>query len=119
MCGLANSPFSSHRLESTWGFDSWPRYGRWRIDGSRIASPLGGRLVEERCAFLVCGRDAPPSGVSAGGARGSNGDGQHEEDSHDDEGEDPLECNDLALELGDTNCGGQDAESEAHGVVLD
>lgn len=79
---------------------------------------LGGRLVEERCTFLVCRGDAPPSGVSAGCARGGNGDGQHEENRHDDKGEDPLECNDLSLELGDTNCGGQDAESKAHGVVL-
>lgn len=92
---------------------------QWRDGLCFLVPPLGGRLVEERCTFLVCRSDAPPSGVSAGGARGSNGDGQHEEDSHDDKGKDPLECNDLALELSDSNCGGQDAESEAHGVVLD
>lgn len=80
---------------------------------------LGGSLVEERRAFLVCGRSSPPSEVSARHGWNRNGDCHDEQESHDDEGEDPLESNDLALELGDTNCRGEDAESEANGVVLD
>lgn len=84
-----------------------------------LFSPLGGRLVEQRRAFLVSARGSPPSDVSARHGWNSNGDRRDEENSHDDEGKDPLEGNDLALELGDTNCRREDAESKAHGVVLD
>jgi len=44
--------------------------------------------------------------------------GGEEEDSHDNEGKDPLECNDLGEELANADRGGQDAQCEAHGVVL-
>lgn len=80
---------------------------------------LGGSFVEEWRALLVRGCDAPPSGISAGHAWGSDGDCHDEEKSHDDEGEDPLECNDLSLELSDAKCRGEDTQREAHGVVLD
>jgi hypothetical protein len=41
-----------------------------------------------------------------------------EQDSHDDESEDPLEGDGLRQELADAERSSQDAEFEAHGVIL-
>jgi len=45
--------------------------------------------------------------------------GSDEEDAHDDECEDPLECNGSSEELTDSKSCGKDAEWKAHGVVLE
>lgn len=42
-----------------------------------------------------------------------------EQDSHDGEGEDPLERDGLGEELADTERGAEDGEGESHRVVLD
>lgn len=47
-----------------------------------------------------------------------NAKGCKEEDAHDDESEDPLECNCLVEELAHAEGGCQDAQGETHGVVL-
>jgi len=54
----------------------------------------------------------------ASGCGHSNYHGGDKESSHDGERKDPLEGDDLAEELGNTNGSRQDAEIEAHGVVL-
>lgn len=62
---------------------------------------------KERSTLLV-GRLAAPDewNIPAHHGRNSNDDRQHEEDSHDGEGEDPLERDDLAVELCDSEGGG-------------
>jgi len=44
--------------------------------------------------------------------------GGDEEDTHDDEGKDPLESNGVGEELTNTNRGCQDAQCKAHGIIL-
>jgi hypothetical protein len=44
--------------------------------------------------------------------------GGEEENTHDDEGKDPLECDDLCEELANSDGGCQDAQREAYGIVL-
>lgn len=41
-------------------------------------------------------------GVLANEAREADQDGEDEQDAHDDEGKNPLECDDVSEELGDT-----------------
>jgi len=48
-----------------------------------------------------------------------NNDGGNEEDGHDGEGKDPLEGDDLAEELTNTEGGAENAEGEAHSVILE
>jgi len=44
---------------------------------------------------------------------------REEENTHNDEREDPLECNDLDEELADSDGGCQDAQSKAHSIILE
>lgn len=74
---------------------------------------------EERGTLLVGrGRALRPAVLLASPSRDGNCDGGHEQDGHDGEGEDPLECDKLVEELCDANGGSENAEGEAHGVVL-
>lgn len=83
-------------------------------DGEEQSSVVG-----EQGGTLRVGRlAASERDVSAQRSRDGDDQRQHEEDGHDGEGEDPLEGDDLAVELRHAEGGGQDAQVEAHGVIL-
>lgn len=70
-------------------------------------------------ALLVGGgRTAGPGVLLARPGRVSDDERRDEQDGHDGEGEDPLECDNLALKLRDTESGGEHTERETHSVVL-
>lgn len=75
-------------------------------------------VVEQRSALGVGLLGAPPLDLLAGPGGDGNAKGREEEQGHDDKGEDPLQSNNLAGELSDTNGSSESAEPEAHGVVL-
>lgn len=88
--------------------------------GTRGVTGFGGlRLVEEWRALGVRVTPALPLELLAGPGGHGHGDRCDEEHSHDDECEDPLQGNHLAEELRNANRRGEDAEVEAHGIVLD
>jgi len=79
----------------------------------------GSSVIGEKRSALRVGRlPATEWNVPAQHSRDGDDDCQHEEDGHDGEGEDPLEGDYLTVELRDAEGGGQDAQAEAHGVVL-
>lgn len=76
-------------------------------------------VVQERRSLLVLGNDSLASAEAAAEDLGEgNGKGSDEEGGHDGKGKYPLEGDDLSEELADTEGGAEDAEGEAHGVVL-
>jgi len=74
--------------------------------------------MEQWRAFRVAGRSSPPSEFPATPGGHGNGKCHDEEDSHDDKGKDPLQSNNLALELSDTNCCRKNGKGETHGVII-
>jgi hypothetical protein len=84
------------------------------VNGPIVTSrPLS--IVEKRSPLLVSSRGSlePP-----GPRRNGDSDCRDEEEGHDDKGEDPLERDDLAQELGDSDRGSKNTEGESHRVVL-
>jgi hypothetical protein len=81
------------------------------MDGSILV------VGQERSALLV-GRGSASSRLASAKSGNGDHDSRDEQDGHDGKGEDPLEGNDLAEELRDTDGGGEDAEREPDGVVL-
>lgn len=91
------------------------------VDGARPGTESCLVISEKRSSLPVSWRRRgllSPAVVSASGGRDRDDNGGHEQDSHDGEGEDPLERDNLSEELGDTNGGCQNAQVEAHGIVL-
>lgn len=84
--------------------------------GVAVLGELG--LVEKGRTLGVTVGGALPLELLAGPGGYGHGDGRDKEHSHNDESEDPLQGNNLAEELRNTNGGREDAEIEAHGVVL-
>lgn len=82
---------------------------------------LGQHLVvcKERSALGVTGRlSSSPEVLATRPCRNSDDKGEDEQDCHDGEGEDPLERDDLSLELSYTQSGRQHAQEESHGIIL-
>jgi hypothetical protein len=78
-------------------------------------------IVQKRSPLLVCRSCflyTPQSNLLSKDAWHCNGQGGYKEHTHDDEGKDPLEGNDLDKELLHAEGGGKDAEGKAHRVVL-
>lgn len=75
-------------------------------------------LGEEGSALLILGSSSVPADVTASPRGDSDNDGHEEKDSHDDKGKDPLEGDNLAQELRDTEGSREDAEGKSHGVIL-
>jgi len=77
-------------------------------------------IGKERGALLIRGRLGAAAERQVPAHHGGDGDedGQDEEHGHDGEGKDPLEGDDLVAELCHAQRGGEDAQVEAHGVVL-
>lgn len=87
----------------------------------RRLSVLSSRLVvvQKRSSLLVLGDDGLASSeATTEDLREGNDKGGNKEGGHDGESENPLECDDLSQELADAEGGAEDAEGEAHGVVL-
>jgi hypothetical protein len=78
-------------------------------------------VVQQRCTLLVSRNDLTLTSEAELLSEDTwDGDqqGSDEKNSHDDEGEDPLESNGLCEELSNSERSGQDAQSKAHSVVL-
>jgi len=94
-----------------------PASGRLRVSGLFGLGLSSSVVFVEKRGTLLIGQY-----VGLGGAVGHLGNGndnrRNKQDSHDGEGKDPLESDGLVKELADANCCGEDAEGEAHGVVL-
>jgi len=77
-------------------------------------------LCKERGSLRVSRRGllAFPEVFVASPSGNSHHNSRDEQDSHDGEGEDPLESNDSVEELSDANGGREHTERETHGVVL-
>ena len=58
-------------------------------------------VSQQGSAFAVLADDVAVTNINTGGLRECNDDGSNEEDSHDGEGEDPLQGHDDGQELGD------------------
>ena len=75
-------------------------------------------FVKEGRALGILGRRSSPLYLPARPGRNSDDQSHKEHNAHDDEGKDPLQRNNLASELSDTNSSSENAEGEAHGVIL-
>jgi len=79
-------------------------------------------VIQQRCSLSVRVDDrglSSEANLLAKDAWNGNEKGAKEEDSHDSESEDPLECNGLCEELSDADGSRQDAECEANCVILE
>ena len=78
-------------------------------------------VVQKRSSLLIgwnYGTFSSEREFLAKNARNCDDQGGEEEDTHDDEGEDPLNCNGMGEELANANGSRQDAQFEAYSVVL-
>lgn len=76
-------------------------------------------ICKERSAFSITrSLSASPEVFTTRPSGDSDDNGEDEKDCHNGEGEDPLEGDDLSLELSYTQSGGQHAQEEAHCIVL-
>lgn len=78
-------------------------------------------VVQKRCSLLIGWHNcalASEGQLLAEDSWNCDDQGGEEENGHDDKGKDPLECNGLDEELANADGGCQDAQCEAHGVVL-
>lgn len=78
-------------------------------------------VVQKRCSLLIGWHDcalASEGQLLAKDSWNCDDQGGEEENTHDDKGKDPLERNSLGQELANPDGGCQDAQCEAHGVVL-
>lgn len=78
-------------------------------------------VVQKRSSLLIGWNDGTLSSECeflAENSRNCDDQGGKEEDSHDDECEDPLNCNGMCEELANANGSRQDAQFKAYSVVL-
>lgn len=77
-------------------------------------------VVAEKRSTLGIGLSlaSAPADLLTGPGRYGDDDSEDEEHCHDGEGKDPLERNDAVKELGDSQRSSENAQVEAHGVVL-
>ena len=79
-------------------------------------------VIQERSSLLIGWHNcalASEGNIFAEDSWDCDDQSRKEENSHDDEGEDPLECNRLGEELANSDGGCEDAQGKAHGVVLE
>jgi len=79
-------------------------------------------VVQKRSSLLVGGNNillSSEADLLAENTRNSNSQGSDEENGHDYESKDPLECNGFGKELANAKSCGEDAECESHSVVLE
>ena len=77
-------------------------------------------IVAEKRSTLGIGLclASAPADLLTGPSRYGDDYSEDKQHCHDGEGKDPLECNDAVKELGDSQGSRENAEVEAHGVVL-
>jgi len=79
-------------------------------------------VLQQRSPLLICRHNrliSANTNLLAEDTWDCDKEGEHKQSSHDREGEDPLECDDLGEKLSDTERGCEVAKSEAHSIVLE